>query len=79
MHNEKEYIRKTIIDDGGNDGSENITDEIQREDSSITVIHHTVNTNFSGAVKTGFLNAQKEIILYTDMDLSFDLAELKST
>lgn len=66
-----------IVDDASNDGSEKIADSLSRGDARIRVIHHIGNRKLGGALKTGFYNATKDIIIYTDMDLPFDLSVLK--
>ena len=66
-----------VVDDASTDGSGEIAEDIARKDSRIKVVHHKKNRKLGGALKTGFSNATKEIIIYTDMDLPFDLALLK--
>lgn len=65
-----------IVDDASNDGSEKIADTLSGNDNRITVIHHKKNRKLGGVLKTGFSAATKEIVIYTDMDMPFDLSLL---
>ena len=62
-----------IIDDGSSDGSEKIADELARSDPHIRVIHHQGNKGYGQALRTGFANASKDIVAYTDCDEPVDL------
>lgn len=66
-----------IVDDASTDGSGQMADEISRQDRRIKIFHHQKNRKLGGALKTGFYNATKDIIVYTDIDLPFDLQKLR--
>lgn len=68
----------TIVDDASYDGSEETADILCQNDKRIRVIHHKKNRKLGGALKTGFSNATKDIIIYTDIDLPFDLSILRN-
>jgi glycosyltransferase involved in cell wall biosynthesis len=65
-----------IIDDASTDGTGDIVDGIALADPRVRVVHHETNRKLGGSLKTGFREARGEIVLYTDADLPFDMAEL---
>jgi glycosyltransferase involved in cell wall biosynthesis len=66
-----------IVDDASTDGSGKLADNLSKSWNRIKVIHHDKNRKLGGALKTGFSCATKEVIIYTDIDLPFDLSRLK--
>lgn len=67
-----------IVDDASFDGSELIADDLARQNPHIKVAHHRENRKLGGSLKTGFNLARKGYILYSDIDLPFDLREIKT-
>jgi glycosyltransferase involved in cell wall biosynthesis len=65
-----------IINDASTDSTGAIADELASSNPKIRVIHHPRNRKLGGSLKTGFAAAKGELILYTDADAPFDLAEL---
>jgi glycosyltransferase involved in cell wall biosynthesis len=65
-----------IVDDASSDATGEIADKYAADDPRIRVIHHPVNRKLGGTLKTGFAEARGELVLYTDADLPFDMAEL---
>ncbi len=65
-----------IIDDGSRDGSNLKIRQWCKKYNKIRLIEHKINLGYGAALRSGFSNAQKELIFYTDMDLPADLAQL---
>jgi glycosyltransferase involved in cell wall biosynthesis len=65
-----------IIDDKSTDRTPAIADAMAAADPHIRVIHHDRNRKLGGSMKTGFAAATGDLVLYTDADLPFDMAEL---
>ena len=65
-----------IIDDASTDKTPQMADALAEADSNVRVIHHSVNRKLGGSLKSGFAESRGELVLYTDADLPFDMAEL---
>lgn len=65
-----------VINDGSRDATPQIADELARLYPQVKVIHHQVNRGYGGALRSGFANASKELIFYTDGDAQYDPAEM---
>lgn len=48
----------------------------RKENSKIRVIHHEKNRGYGAALKSGFYNAKKPWVTFTDADGQFDFSEL---
>lgn len=67
-----------VIDDGSPDHTGALLDEMATRFSWLRVIHHAENRGYGGALRSGFENATKEIVFYTDGDAQYDPREMKA-
>ncbi|MEJ2744654.1 MAG: flippase-like domain-containing protein [bacterium] len=66
-----------IVDDGSTDRTPEIADRLARDHGHVRVIHHPHNLGYGTALKTGFLGARKDLVLYTDGDNQFDIHDIE--
>jgi len=66
-----------IVDDGSQDRTGVILDEIAARDSRVRVIHHETNQGYGAALVSGFEATRKELVFFMDSDGQFDIAELE--
>ena len=60
-----------IINDGSKDKTGILADSLAKIYKNLRVIHHIVNLNLGRALQTGFKNANGDIIVVLDIDLSY--------
>ena len=65
-----------IVNDGSNDKTGEIADELSQKDKRIRVIHHKPNRGYGAALKSGFYNSKYPWIVFTDSDGQFDFSQL---
>jgi glycosyltransferase involved in cell wall biosynthesis len=66
-----------VVNDGSQDATAEIADELARTYPHVRVIHHAKNRGYGGALQTGIRSATKDLIFYTDGDAQYDPAELR--
>ena len=65
-----------IVNDASTDRTGTLADEMAARDQQIKVLHNPSNLRLGGTLRRGFAAATKNLVLYTDADLPFDLQEM---
>ncbi len=65
-----------LINDGSTDSTASVLDELATATEPIRIIHHPRNLGYGAALRTGFRNAGKDLVFYTDGDGQYDVKEL---
>jgi len=71
------FFEIIIVDNGSFDKTPQIADRFAQAYPQIKVIHHASNREYGGALKSGFMNAVNEIVVYTDSDNQYDFNDFK--
>jgi glycosyltransferase involved in cell wall biosynthesis len=66
-----------VVNDASKDRTGEIADRLARDIPGVRAIHHEKNTRLGGALRTGFANASKELVFYTDADNPIDMNDLR--
>lgn len=66
-----------IVNDASTDRTRALAEALSAQDPRVRCISHEVNLKLGGAMKTGFSSSRKDLVVYSDMDLPFDLNELE--
>jgi glycosyltransferase involved in cell wall biosynthesis len=53
-----------IIDDGSTDGSSDLADGLSKRYKGVKVVHHKVNKGLGEVYRTGFANAEGNLLLF---------------
>ena len=65
-----------VINDGSADPTPELADELARLYPQVRVIHHPSNRGYGGALRSGFAEATRELVFYTDGDAQYDPREM---
>ena len=65
-----------VVNDGSPDNTAQIADELARTYPEVRVVHHPVNRGYGAALQTGFAEARKDFVFYTDGDGQYDPSEM---
>jgi len=66
-----------VVDDGSTDRTPALLDALRREYPMLRVIRHHQNLGYGAALQSGFQNATKELVFYTDGDGQYDVRDLR--
>lgn len=65
-----------VINDGSTDSSAKVLEKLAKRHKKVKIITHERNLGYGAALKTGFKQATKDLIFYTDGDGQYDVKEL---
>ena len=71
-----DYEILLITSEASTDGTNTIAKELELEIPKLRVISRGSDVSYAGALRTGFKNAHKELIFFTDGARQFDIREL---
>ncbi len=74
------YTEIVIVDDGSNDGSSNLLEELKKKNNykfSFKIIRLDINSGKGKAIQTGIKNSNGQYILLQDADLELDCKDAK--
>ncbi len=66
-----------IVDDGSTDNTFSLLSRQAKLDQRIKILKNISNRGLGGALKRGFMEARKDVIIYSDFDLPFSLIEIQ--
>ena len=67
-----------LVDDGSEAKTQDVLNFLEKQFPQVRVIHHEKNKGYGGALRTGFKEATKEWVFYTDGDAQYDVRELEN-
>ena len=65
-----------VVNDGSRDNSADVLRALQLQVPRLKVVTHDRNRGYGGALRSGFANATKDVVFYTDGDGQYDVREL---
>lgn len=65
-----------VVDDGSQDRTGEIINQLAANFPQIRVIHHPQNKGYGGALTSGFKAAKNDLIFFMDADRQFDIGEI---
>lgn len=66
-----------VVNDASTDNTPHIIAELSQKITVLKIINHKKNRKLGGSLKSGFKSATKDLILYSDADMPFDIHKLK--
>lgn len=65
-----------VVNDGSTDATVSVLEKLARASSCVRIFHHARNQGYGAALRTGFSQAGKDLIFYTDGDGQYDAREM---
>lgn len=65
-----------VVNDGSGDATREILEELSRVYPELRIVHHPHNRGYGAALRTGFTEAAKPLVFYTDGDAQYDPREM---
>ena len=69
-------LEVVVVDDGSADQTPAIVERMSAADPRVRLIKHDRNRGYGAALRTGFAEARKDLVFFSDADGQFDLHEL---
>ena len=66
-----------VVDDGSRDATSEVLEELSPVYPELRVVRHPQNRGYGAALRTGFAEATKPLIFYTDGDAQYDPREMR--
>lgn len=66
-----------VVDDGSTDGTAALLRDLAGAETRLRVLTHGENRGYGAALRTGFANASKDLVFYTDGDGQYDVREIR--
>jgi glycosyltransferase involved in cell wall biosynthesis len=66
-----------LVNDASTDRTREIVETLRAKDPRVKAVHNPVNLKLGGTLRAGYAVATKDLVLYTDADLPFDLHEVR--
>nr|WP_216672395.1 glycosyltransferase family 2 protein [Corallococcus exiguus] len=66
-----------VVNDASTDRTQEVCDALAAKVPQLRVITHPVNLKLGGAMRTGLAASTKDLVLYSDIDLPWDMRELE--
>ncbi len=66
-----------LVNDASTDRTSEIIESLREKDPRVRVVHNPRNLKLGGTLRAGYAVATRDLILYTDADLPFDLHEVR--
>jgi glycosyltransferase involved in cell wall biosynthesis len=66
-----------VVDDGSSDSSKQLLQTLQEKYPKLRLVFHGENRGYGAALRSGFSNATRDLVFYTDGDGQYDVFELR--